>query len=188
MEKIVSRVVMFWIIMIFITIALLYKHMNEEAMMFYQFGPNENLLVFGLNIDTYPKYCVIIIYCFLNSLIRTASKDILGAYLTNSVQDVSKEKHKNIRCFAYEVTYVLSIYAWIDWYIYMNLLVVQVDMLIIEITSDLIMSVVTTRYYLQNKPIQDDKSDDNNNKDVLTEEENKENNLQMRDMESGTLV
>jgi hypothetical protein len=156
MEKIVSRVVMLWVIMIFITIGLLYNKMNEEAIMFYRFGPSTSLQIFGLNIDTYPKYIVIVIYCFLNSLIRTASKDILGAYLINSVQDVTKEKDKHIQWFAYEVSNVVSIYGWIDWYIYMNLLLVQVDILIIEITSDLFMSVLTTRYYLNYK-LEDDK-------------------------------
>ena len=151
MEKIVSRIVMLWVMMIFVTIGLLYNKMNEEALMFYNFGPSNTLLVFGLNIDTYPKYTVIVVYCFLNSLVRTASKDILGAYLTNSVQDVTREKSENIRRFAYEVTYVISIYGWIDWYIYMNLLLAQVDMLIIEISSDLIMSILTTRYYLNHK-------------------------------------
>ena len=91
MEKIVSRVVMVWVSMIFITIGSLYNKMNEEALLFYQFGPNNNLVVFGLLIDTFPKYLIIIIYCFLNSSVRTASKDILSAYLTNSVQDVTKK-------------------------------------------------------------------------------------------------
>ena len=165
MEKIVSRVVMLWVMMIFFTIGLLYNKMNEEALLFYNFGPSDNLLVFGLNIDTYPKYTVIVFYCFLNSLVRTSSKDILQAYLTNSVQDVTKEKSKNIQCFAYEVTYVLSIYGWIDWYIYMNLLLVQVDMLIIEITSDLLMSLLTTRYYLRHKLKDKTKDEDKENRE-----------------------
>jgi len=145
--------------------------MNEEALLFYQFGPNNNLVVFGLIIDTFPKYMIIIIYCFLNSSIRTASKDILSAYLTNSVQDVTKKKTKEIRCFAYEVTYVISIYGWIDWYIYMNLLLAQVDILMIEIVSDLIMSVMTTRYYLLH-----DETDEINKSG---EEEVRENNLEI---------
>ena len=172
MEKIVSRIVVLWVIMIFMTIGLLYSKMNEEALMFYNFGPNNSLLVFGINIDTYPKYIVIVLYCFLNSLVRTASKDILGAYLTNSVQDVTREKSKNIRCFAYEVTYVTSIYGWIDWYIYMNLLLAQVDMLIIEISSDLIMSVLTTRYYLNHK-LEKSKEEEDTEEDNEEEEESK---------------
>jgi hypothetical protein len=149
MEKLVSRIVMLWVTMIFISIGLLYNKMNEEAILFYNFGPNNNLLVFGLKIDTYPKYILIIIYCFVNSLIRTLTKDILVSYLINNVQDITKMKNNNVHLFAYEVTYAVSIYGWIDWYIYMNLLFAQVDMLIIEITSDLFMSTLTTRYYLR---------------------------------------
>jgi hypothetical protein len=168
MEKIVSRVVMLWVTMIFITIGLLYNKMNEEAIMFYRFGPSTSLQIFGLNIDTYPKYIVIVIYCFLNSLIRTASKDILGAYLINSVQDVTKEKEKdkNIQWFAYEVSNVVSVYGWVDWYIYMNLLLVQVDILIIEITSDLFMSILTTRYYLHHK-LEEEKENEENETQVV---------------------
>ena len=178
MEKFVSRVVMLWIMMIFLTIGLLYNEMNEEALMFYNFGPSNTLLVFGLNIDTYPKYTVIVVYCFLNSLVRTASRDILTAYLVNSVQDVTKEKNKDIRCFAYEVTYVTSIYGWIDWYIYMNLLLAQVDMLMIEISSDLIMSVLTTRYYLYHK-LEDEVKDNFNLEMILIQDELNTNEVQV---------
>jgi hypothetical protein len=148
MEKIVSRIVMLWMSLIFISIGSLYKNMNDEALLFYNFGPSNNLIVFGLVIDTFPKYAIVIIYCFLSSLVRTLSRDILSAYLVNSVQDVTKKKNKQLCCFAYEVTYVTSIYTWVDWYMYMNLLLAQVDMLLTEIISDLIVSVLTTRYYL----------------------------------------
>jgi hypothetical protein len=171
MEKLVSRVVMLWIMMIFVTIGLLYSKMNEEALMFYNFGPSNTLLVFGLNVDTYPKYTVIVVYCFLNSLVRTASKDILNAYLVNSVQDVTREKSNSIRWFAYEVTYVTSVYGWIDWYIYMNLLLAQVDMLMIEISSDLLMSVITTRYYLNHKLEKEEEGKEVEGKKAKAEEE-----------------
>jgi hypothetical protein len=179
MEKLISRIVMFWVIMIFISIGLLYNKMNEEAMLFYNFGPNNNLLVFGLNIDTYPKYIVIVIYCFINSLIRTLNKDILVAYLINSIQNISIMKNTNIHDFAYEVTYAVSIYAWTDYYIYMNLLFAQVDMIIIEITSDLVMSTLTTRYYLHYKI---DKQVDQVEAEAIVEEE-KNNEIAIANLE-----
>ena len=55
--------------------------------------------------------------------------------------------------FAYEVTYVSTIYNWVDWYIYMNLLLAQVDMLLTEILADLIMSGLVTYYYLGTNPV-----------------------------------
>ena len=125
--------------------------MDPESKQFYTFGPNPSLVVFGLQIDTYSKYGVIVVYCFVNSLLRSAYRDILLAWQTNSVQDITKTKKKEMKCFAYEVSLVTTIYGWMDWYIYINLLLTQVDMILIEICSDLFMSFATTRYYLEVK-------------------------------------
>ena len=125
--------------------------MDSESKQFYTFGPNPSLVVFGLQIDTYSKYGVIVVYCFVNSLLRSAYRDILLAWQTNSVQDITKTKKKEMKCFAYEVSLVTTIYGWMDWYININLLLSQVDMILIEICSDLFMSFATTRYYLEVK-------------------------------------
>ena len=127
--------------------------MDDESQQFYRFGPSENLVVFGLKVDTYSKYSVIVAYCFINSLLRSAYRDILLAWQTNSVQDITKTKKKDMHCFAYEVSFVTTIYGWMDWYIYINLLLSQVDMILIEISSDLFMSFATTRYYLNTNPL-----------------------------------
>ena len=131
--------------------------MDDEAQKFYIFGPNNNLIIFGVHINSYTKYSIVIVYCFINSLIRSSYNDVLRSWLTNSIQDIKIQKKPEITFFAYEVTYVTTIYNWFDWYIYMNILLAQVDMLIVEITSDLIMSGLITRYYL-NYEMQDEKS------------------------------
>lgn len=41
-----------------------------------------------------------------------------------------------------------NIYIWFDWFIYINILLEQVDMVIIEICTDLLMYVITTTYYV----------------------------------------
>jgi hypothetical protein len=151
MEQITNRLLAVWIAMIVATLSFLNKHMDSESKQFYTFGPNPSLVVFGLQIDTYSKYGVIVVYCFVNSLLRSAYRDILLAWQTNSVQDITKTKKKEMKCFAYEVSLVTTIYGWMDWYIYINLLLSQVDMILIEICSDLFMSFATTRYYLEVK-------------------------------------
>jgi hypothetical protein len=157
MEKLISRIIIGWMILIIITILCLYNKMDEEAQKFYIFGPNNNLIIFGLQINSYVKYSIVIFYCVINSSIRTSYNDVLRPWLINSIQDINVEKKPEIVFFAYEVTYVTTIYNWFDWYIYMNILLSQVDMLIVEITSDLLMSGLITRYYLTYK-IQDKKS------------------------------
>ena len=81
-------------------------------------------------------------------MLRSAYRDILLPWQTNSVQDITKIKKQDMKCFAYEVSFITTIYGWMDWYIYINLLLSQADMILIEISSDLIMSFATTRYYL----------------------------------------
>uniref|UniRef100_A0A6C0LNQ0 Uncharacterized protein n=1 Tax=viral metagenome TaxID=1070528 RepID=A0A6C0LNQ0_9ZZZZ len=151
MEKTTSRILILWMALIVVSISSLYDKMNSESKRFYMFGPNNNLIVFGLEINTYSKYFVIVTYCLINSLLRTSCRDILISWQINNVQDITKYKNKEISCFAYEVCCVTTMYMWIDWYIYMNLLLAQVDMLIIEISSDLLMSCIITKYYLNYK-------------------------------------
>jgi hypothetical protein len=79
---------------------------------------------------------------------RTTIHNILSPWVVNSVQDVTKKKDINMHYFAYEVVYVVTIYSWIDWYIYINVLLSQADIFLVEIASDLIMAGIVTRYYL----------------------------------------
>ena len=171
MEKVVSRIVIIWMIIIAITIGNLYKYMDASEAQFYRFGPYENFLVIGIKINTPGKYLLVVCYCFINSLIRNIIHNILNSWLINSVQDINIIKPRQIKMFAYEVTYVATIYNWVDWYIYMNLLLAQVDMLLTEILADLIMSGLVTYYYLGSPPIKNvEMEEDTINPMILDEE------------------
>jgi hypothetical protein len=148
MEKIVSRAVVIWITIIMMTIGGLYNHMNSTGVNYYRFGPHDNFIIIGIQINTGGKYFLAVLYCFINSLIRTSINNILKPWLINSVQDINIVKPKEIRNFAYEVTNVITIYNWVDWYVYMNLLLAQVDLFLTEMFADVFMSVLTTYYYL----------------------------------------
>lgn len=147
-EKIVSRSVIVWMAIIIITIGNLYKYMDATEALFYKFGPNDTFIVVGIKINTISKYLLVVSYCFINSLMRNNIHNILNSWLINNIQDINLIKPKQINKFAYEVTYVISIYNWVDWYMYMNILLSQVDMLITEILADLLMSGLVTHYYL----------------------------------------
>jgi len=160
MEKKASRIIIVWMSLIIIIMCSLIKEMDSESQDFFKFGPNNNLFIFGLHINTYLKYNIIVMYCGINSLIRTTYHNVLIPWQTNSIQDITIEKSQDIRCFAYEITYVIIIYNWVDWYIYMNILLAQVDMLLIEIVCDMIMSGIITRYYLNYKILKTDETDE----------------------------
>jgi len=126
--------------------------MNETGANYYRFGPHDDFIIIGIPINTGGKYFIAVLYCFINSLIRTSIGNILKPWLINSVQDINIVKPKQIRGFAYEVTNVITIYNWVDWYVYMNLLLAQVDLFLTEMFADVFMSVLTTYYYLNTEP------------------------------------
>lgn len=153
-QKVVSRWVLFW--MIFITISLSViklkyggsKNKNGDEDYFYKMGPNVHLIIMGIRIDTYGKYFIVVSYCFINSMSRTLCNNVLHSWLINQVQDETKDKKMISKIFAYEVTCSTTIYFWFDWFIYMNILLSQIDMILIEIMADIVMSLMTTAYYL----------------------------------------
>lgn len=151
-EKIASRLAISWMTMIIMTMGFLYKYMDNSEALFYRFGPHENFIVIGIKINTMWKYLFVVSFCFINSLMRNNIHNILNSWLINNVQDIKLIKPKQIKLFAYEVTYVITIYNWIDWYMYMNILLAQVDMLISEILADIFISGLITNYYLNSKP------------------------------------
>jgi len=152
-EKIVSRIAICWITTIIVAIGILYKYMDETESLFYRFGPHENFIVVGIKINTIGKYLFVVSFCFINSLMRNNIHNILNSWLINNVQDIKLTKPKQIKLFAYEVTYVITIYTWVDWYMYMNILLAQVDMLIAEILADILISGLITKYYLNATPV-----------------------------------
>lgn len=147
-EKLVSRLVIIWILIITITISGLYHHMNETGTNYYRFGPHNDFIIIGIQINTPGKYFTVVLYCFVNSLIRNSIHNILNPWLINNVQDINIVKPKHIKAVAYEVTNVITIYNWVDWYVYMNLLLSQVDLFLTEVFADVLMSSFTTYYYI----------------------------------------
>ena len=118
-----------------------------------QIGPNENLKILGFHIDTIPKYITLITLCMLNSGIRSLNQNILHPYMLTDVQNINQSnRFSNI--FSYQVTSICAVYTWFDWYFYINILLAQVDMVFVEIFADIIISNLTTYYYLKNKNVE----------------------------------
>jgi hypothetical protein len=86
----------------------------------------------------------------INSGIRSMNQNILHPYMLTDIQNVNQpNRFSNI--FSYQVTTICAVYTWFDWYFYINILLSQVDMVFVEIFADIIISNITTYYYLENK-------------------------------------
>lgn len=151
-ERVVSRIMIVWMVMVGTTISLLYQYANPTDVSFYRFGPSSTLIIMGFVIDRTGLYVGVISYCIINSMIRTACHDLLLPWLTHRIQDRTAFKPPGIAPLAYEITMVTAVYFWMDWFIYLNILLSQIDMLLAEIVADLMVSVLVTRYYLHHSP------------------------------------
>jgi len=90
------------------------------------------------------------LFCLINSGVRTVNHSILQSWMTNTVQHTSNKTEIDAR-HAYEISYISTVYNWFDFFMYMNILMSQIDLLIIEILMDLIAITFVTKYYLYMK-------------------------------------
>lgn len=145
---IVSRVLMCWISFVVMTIALCLKKSHVD-LSFYRFGPGDDLYIIGLHIETMPKYIILVLYCFINSAIRGVVNTLIHPWIINYVQNTSIAKHRTEISACYEISLVSTFYQWFDWFIYMNILLSQIDLVMYEITADMIVSYISTKYYVR---------------------------------------
>ena len=154
----VSRVIAAWMIFI-LTILLSYIFANTEQFVgdtsFYRFGPNPELVILGITIDTPEKYGLIVLYAIINTVIRNLDHSIIAPWITLNVQNINaqptedtekKDTHKQ-----FEISIINTIYSWFDWLIYINMLLAQVDMFLLETITDVIAIYFVTRWYIKNR-------------------------------------
>jgi hypothetical protein len=148
-ELVFCRVIFLWIIAV--SSGLGYIASREETNTIFRFGPNSSLKILGIYVDDEVKYSVVVVFCFINSVIRTINQNVLQSWIINTVQDsktISVLPRK-----AYEISFIHCVYIWLDFFMYMNILLSQIDMLLIEVVADLVMTSVITTYYLNEKNI-----------------------------------
>jgi hypothetical protein len=162
----ISYLFLGWIILIITSLTILLTHQKDKTnLSFYKLGPSNNLIILGIIINTPLKYIMIVIFSTLNSAIRSLSHNFVNSWIINNIQDDKADKSKLNKRVAYQVSIINIIYTWLDWLLYMNILLSQIDMLLYEICSDIIVSVICNRYYLNKK----NKEDDNDSRILLND-------------------
>lgn len=119
---------------------------------FYQFGPSDNLIVLGLVIDNYAIYAGVVFYSFFNTIIRNLNNKIVGSWITLVVHNTTISKQDISHLYIYEIALMSAIYSYIDWFIYLNLVFSQLDIVLIEFAGEMLITFVVTRMYLYISP------------------------------------
>jgi hypothetical protein len=119
---------------------------------FYQFGPSDNLIILGLVVNNYSLYAGVVFYSFFNTIIRNLNNQVVNAWVTLVVYDTTIPKNDISHLYIYEITLMSAIYTYIDWFIYLNLVFSQLDIVLIELAGELFITFIVTRMYLSILP------------------------------------
>ena len=147
-----SRIMLFWILFVIIQICILLKYIDSEQKSYYTFGPNDNLFVVGLKVNTNAKYACIVIYCIINSAMRALRADVLAPWLIHNVQNNEPKDETAMaitKYSAYETTTINTVYIWFDYFLCLNIFLSQIDLMLYEVASDIIISNITAYCYLK---------------------------------------
>jgi hypothetical protein len=96
---------------------------------FYNIGINNDLIFCGYIVDNYYIYTIIITYIIINSIIRRY------IMLLNNKS-------------SYKIRIIITLYEWYDWYINVNLLLMQIDLFMYVLFTDFVVSKLIVKYYL----------------------------------------
>ena len=147
-ENIISCLILGWMSLSIGCIS--YVIMNESKSTMFAIGPNDQFYILCIVINTMPKYWTVVTFCFINSGCRALNLNVLHSWIINEIQDVNNLQHIHHKK-AYTISYIALIFYWFDFFMYMNILFSQIDMLMVEVFSDLIVTFYLTRHYLSLK-------------------------------------
>jgi hypothetical protein len=147
MHRTVSTAVAVWMVVVIAGLSALLHNQGLLGTDIYRVGPNSDLYILGFCIDSVEKYVAVAIFCFVNSGIRTLNGEVLRSWITTQIQDISKPIGHISRKEAYSISCIATMFVWFDFFMYMNILLTQIDMIFIEISADLTMTIILNTYY-----------------------------------------
>jgi hypothetical protein len=152
---IVTRITTGWMTIITILMTIIsIKSTNNTS--FYRFGPQPDLIILGFTIDTPKKYALVVLYALINTAIRSMNHNIVTPWITLNVQNTNQSGIRNSNSNQreqYEICIFNTMYTWFDWLIYIHMLLAQADMVLIEMTTDVIATCIVTRWYIKSKQV-----------------------------------
>lgn len=143
----VNKALLAWAATCSLFLAVAVKTTSKTSTKFFRFGPSEDLVILDVKINTAGKYTVVILYTVISTVARTVLQEIISPWLIQTIQN-DKPKDEYARKHAQEVAIGEVIYRWFDWFMYMHILMAQVDMMIVELVGNIIAVIYTTRMYL----------------------------------------
>jgi len=142
-----TRLMELWIIAIIAGISsALLSQSNVDA--FYTFGPSSTFVILGITIDTPLKYSIVVLYSVLDTLVTALLYQVVTPWLTLVVHDTTVSKTHISYFLIYEISLISRIYAWVDWLLYINILLSQIDVALIQLLTDALCTIYILHMFI----------------------------------------
>jgi hypothetical protein len=143
---VVCRLIFLWMLSMTILFSSIFSQ-NQSS--FFRFGPHPELTILSITIDNYLKYSCVICYSMLNTIMRTLNANIIQPWIMHNIHNIESDRPLIVnKKHAYEINTASNIYTWFDYLIYINLLIAQFDLFLIESSTDVIANIFVTKWYL----------------------------------------
>jgi len=116
---------------------------------YFRIGPNPSFIILGVTIDTIQKYMMLCLYVITNIIIRNMNFNIISPWLIQNVQNTHAIQMPTAQI--YQISVCFTLYGWVDSIIYINMILSQFDVILLEIMTDVLINIYITRNYLMNK-------------------------------------
>lgn len=120
----------------------------KEHSKFFHIGPGNDLYLFGVAINNWLKYMIVVFYTMISTGVRTLQQEIIMPWIIQNVQN-TKQKESYTLQYGYFIVITDVIFRWVDWIMYLNILLTQIDFLLIEMIGNIGLAMYTTKVYLQ---------------------------------------
>jgi hypothetical protein len=139
-------------LILFIIIVLSIIFLKEENNTYFNFGPNENLFILSVKINTYKKYIILQIYLCIIEIVRVIVNDIASPILAFNVYNPDK---KVITDFTKNELQILTNTMWIINSLTTAMFVVvtisQIDIALLRVVYSELTQIYTVRILLNEK-------------------------------------
>ena len=139
----IVKVILIWIFIVIVTLSIVYVPSPEYK--FFRVGYNDDLIVFGMRINSIGSYMLLLCYTALNTVIRGLQQEVLLSWITTVLRGGVIRVERRL---SYISSLTNTLYIWFDFYMYMNILLTQLDIFMLETVGHMLTTYYTTRMYL----------------------------------------
>jgi hypothetical protein len=119
---------------------------------FFRFGPSPTAVFFSQPIDTWPRWCGIVVYTLVQQLVSTYALETISPWMMNQVQNRRVRTLRESEPMTLSIVSFWYLYMWISRVVSIQILLSQIDFLLLVLAVDLITTFLVTKfYYLRDK-------------------------------------